>query len=110
LRDHENRSVGLDHGPIHLSLFVIEDAEPQQLARKPVGVALVIQDTNAQKDAKAALNGGNHAMGHAYLGRGDSLNDKTHGLNQKMSGYLLIMKILPSDKRRRAREFIGSFC
>src|SRR5437868_2116666 len=60
LRDRQDPSAHVEHGPVHLSLLILEDPQADDLVRHPPRVLLGIPLPDADQDTKACSDGPAH--------------------------------------------------
>ena len=79
LGDDQQLTADVDHGAIHFSLIVFEDAQVLDLVGESIGVVFTVTFAYAQQDAEARTDLADDLFIDSNASLGDSLNDCTHG-------------------------------
>ena len=79
LGNHQDLAAAVDDRPVHLALFVFEDAEIFNFIGKGGGIIRTILLPDAQENAQSWADPTDGLLCHGDVGFGDSLHDGAHG-------------------------------
>src|SRR2546427_10273483 len=78
LRDRQDPSVHVEHGPVHLSLLILEDPQADDLVRHPPRVLLGIPLPDPHQDTKTLGDRASHLAANRHRRFTDPLHHRPH--------------------------------